>query len=413
MPISTDLLTQSFRLEKWVREKALPLWSTKGISAQLGAAAEKLDHTCEPDPVTARRTRVQARQILVFSAAAEMGWIEEGCRLVSGIDHFINSHAKTISNEPGYVHLVSSDGDIIDPKKDAYDYAFFILANAYKYKAFNDLNSLNTAYSLLHQIEYDFKAASGGWAEGDYQSQYRRQNPHMHLLEAFLTCYQFTQDGAWLAKAGQVFTLFETVFYQHQHQVLLEYFNHDWTLPTDNKAQIVEPGHMYEWIWLLRWYEKLTSTPVSHYCDALFKKAQQIGTEPGTNLIYDQVHISGAANLLTKRCWPVTEYIKACIAQAEASKFERHRYETLAAEGICMLFNYYFNRKVTGFKYNKNQDNPSGERHDTGVDEYTGSYIDKLDEENQVADNTAPASTLYHIFMATKVTFEYCRQVGR
>ncbi len=418
MPISSDLLVQSLRLEKWICEKALPLWSTRGINSDNGSVFERLDAQDNPDLSAAQRTRVQARQIFVFSAAQERGWIKDAMPLVLGIDNFIKQYAKASDDQPGYVHLLSNQGKVLDSKKDAYDYAFFILATIYKYRAFKDLNALHEVNNLLRFIESDFKHSSAGWSEGDYDAIYRRQNPHMHLFEAFLTCYEFTRDGKWLAKAGQIFSLFENVFFDQENGVLFEYFNQDWSTPDDEKAQVVEPGHMFEWVWLLRWYEELTGTPVNHYCHALFSKATDIGIDRSSGLIFDEVSGDGKPLTTTKRCWPLTEFIKASLAQAKANPMKRDQYEKHAADGITRLFNYYLHKKVTGYPQvnslssNSAQDYFSNTHFSSDVDELTGSYVDRLDSNNMVCDPTAPASTLYHIMMAAIVASDYANWRG-
>lgn len=352
--------------------------------------------------------------MFVFSAAQERGWIEDATPLVMGIETFIKQHAQASTQQPGYVHLLSQQGKVLDGKKDAYDYAFFILATIYKYRAFKDLNALHEVNSLLQFIESDFKHHSAGWREGDYEAEFRRQNPHMHLFEAFLTCYEFTQDGKWLAKAGQIFSLFENVFFDQKEGVLYEYFNQDWSKPENASAQVVEPGHMFEWIWLLRWYEALTGTPVNHYCHALFSNAMRIGIDSTSGLVFDEVSAGGEPLATTKRCWPMTEFIKASLAQAKANPLKRSEYEQHAADGISRLFEYYFDRKVTGYSSgslvsNATSTYPHASLNESDLCSYTGSYVDRLDVNNIVCDASAPASTLYHIMMAAIVASDYLK----
>jgi mannose/cellobiose epimerase-like protein (N-acyl-D-glucosamine 2-epimerase family) len=401
MLISAHFLTQTLRLETWIKDKALPFWSSTGINSTNQSVFERLDDNGQPDLNANMRSRVQSRQILVFCAAQNMGWMDNVLPIVAGIDNFLDSHAKVQNSGEGYAHLLSPDGKIIDPKKDAYDFAFYILACVYRYKTFNDLLALEQAHSLIKYIETEFKAAPGGWMEGDYDAPCRRQNPHMHLFEAFLTCYEFTHDGKWLAKAGQIYTLFETTFYDHQNHVIREFFESDWSVCQNNKGKTIEPGHMFEWIWLLRWYQKLTGAPVDTYCDQLYQKALQLGLSDRTHLVYDEVMLDGSAVHSSKRLWPITELIKASVAQAQSHPQLADLYEEHAAEGIKTLFDFYLTKNVTG--YNKQS------MGDTALDVYTGGYIDQLDADNKVCAAHAPASTLYHIIMATIVAVNYRR----
>jgi mannose/cellobiose epimerase-like protein (N-acyl-D-glucosamine 2-epimerase family) len=402
MPISKTLLEQTFCLEKWVKDKALPFWSSIGINPENASVYEQLDDSGQPDLSANIRSRVQSRQVFVFASAQNMGWMDNALPIIAGIDNFLNVHARNAGE--GYAHLLSPEGKIIDPRKDAYDFAFYILACAYRYKTFSDLNALDQANRLVKFLEAEFKKAPGGWMEGNYGCQYRRQNPHMHLFEAFLSCYEFTQDGKWLAKAGQVYTLFETTFFDHKHAVIREHFEDNWSLAPFPHGQIVEPGHMFEWIWLLRWYQKLTGAPVDGYCDKLYENALKLGLSGNSHLIYDEVMADGTIIKASKRLWPITELIKASLAQAQVHPTKAERYEEHAAKGIKTLFDFYLRKNVSAYE------TPAIEKQqpeNVAVDAYTGTYVDQLDAEDKVCAAHSPASTLYHIAMAAIVAVNY------
>lgn len=382
-----SLLMQSQKFTAWLKNSALPFWSQRGINPKTGAVYEKFNAEHQPDLSAVFRSRVQARQIFVFAAAYQQGWLPDALEKVAAIQQFLNQHAKKHSTAAGYVHSLNSAGQQLDQKLDAYDFAFFLLSCAYRYQSFSDLQALDQANKLLEYIEQQFRAAPGGWMEGDYSSPYRRQNPHMHLFEAFLALYQATKDGKWLAKAGQIYTLFETVFFRPQQGILLEYFTEQWQPMPGVQGQIVEPGHMFEWVWLLRWYQQLTATPVDHYCETLYQNGLKLGLEAGSGLIYDEVLLSGEVVKNTKRLWPLTELIKASLAQAKASLDlpAQQAAEQQAAVAIDLLFRFYLNSNVTGL------------------------YVDQLDAENQICVAEAPASTLYHLMVAGLEAQAYCQ----
>lgn len=382
-----SLPVQSQRFTAWLQNSALPFWSQQGINPQTGAVYEKFNADHQPDLGAVFRSRVQARQIFVFAAAYQQGWLPDALPVVAGIQHFLNRHARKDSSDAGYVHSLTAEGEQLDQKLDAYDFAFFLLSCAYRYQSFSDLQALDQANKLLQQIEHQFRSVPGGWMEGDYSSPYRRQNPHMHLFEAFLALYQVTKDGKWLAKAGQIYTLFETVFFRADQGVLLEYFTDQWQPLPGPKGQIVEPGHMFEWVWLLRWYQQLTGTPVDYYCETLYQNGLKLGLEASTGLIYDEVVPGQEPLKKTKRLWPLTELIKASLAQAKASSEPEYQLkaEQQAAFTIDLLFRFYLPANVTGL------------------------YFDQLDANNQVCVADAPASTLYHLMVAGLEARAYCQ----
>jgi len=357
----------------WLEKHALPLWRSKGIDKQ-GASIERFNVNGEPDLLSNKRMRVQARQMFVFSVAQQYGWIDDGMELVASLDRFVEKNA-LLSDTRQIAHLLDSENNIINSNFDLYDTAFFLLAYAWRYQVFNDLNALINANKLLNSIDHLLKESPGGWMEGDYQANHRRQNPHMHLLEAFLALYQVSRDGKWLAKAGEIFCLFETKFFDQKNGVLLEYFDNDWNPASGELGQIVEPGHMMEWVWLLRQYQKYTGSPVDDYCHKLYHNALALGLDPSSGLLFDQVLVSGKIVKKTKRCWPMTEWIKASLLQASVSN-EDYDYRLDGLNAVRQLKNRYLQS------------------------EQLGQYIDGIDENNLVYTDTAPASTLYHLVTA-------------
>ncbi len=365
------LIASATRFESWIKQQALPLWSTSGINPETGASYERFLASGQVDTSADTRLRVQARQIFVFSLASKLGWLDNAEAKVRRMVDFVSSHAVHPSGR-GYVHLLSPDNQVKNPMRDLYDHAFFLLACAWRYRAFNDGATLEEAEALISFLDDELGQQCGGWLEGDYASDRRRQNPHMHLFEAFLALYDASGDAKWLARAGEMFALFETRFFDPQNNVLREYFNHDWTLLEGAEGDIVEPGHMMEWVWLLRGYQGRTGRKVDRYADALYSRALEIGlTDKG--LLYDEVSPDGNVIALTKRCWPMTELIKASIAQAREG---RDGCEENAANAMDALMRYYLKASTPG------------------------AYIDRLDGQDQLLVDFAPASSLYHLIMA-------------
>lgn len=372
-------------LVHWLENQAIPFWSSQGID-EYGASYERFTQDGQPDLTANRRVRVQTRQMFVFAAAQKAGWLNNGIELVSGLEHYLNQFARNNTNHH-YVHLLDANHQIVNSHQDLYDVAFLLLAYGWRYHVFNDLNALNSANELLSQIDNRLKAYPGGWGEGDYNSDFRRQNPHMHLFEAFLTLYKFTQSGKWLAKAGEMYCLFETRFLDHKTGVLLEYFTDDWQPAPCDKGKVVEPGHMMEWVWLLRQYQKYTQTPVDKICDTLYHNAIKLGLDKSGELLVDEINIENNVTSGQKRCWPMTEWLKASLEQARVKGSLEYNYFADAEKAATGLMKHFIR------------------------DAEQGRYIDQLDANNQVINHTAPASTLYHLVMAGLEVIEHQPQL--
>ncbi|WP_244884536.1 AGE family epimerase/isomerase [Marinagarivorans algicola] len=378
--VNNTLITASLRFQRWMTNEALPLWMSRGIVPHKQCHYERLKANGEPDLETNTRVRVQARQAFAFASAYRRGWAPEGRSLAVQLCEFIEKNARHPHASGGYVHLMDSEWNIADYKQDLYDHAFYLLAFAWLYTITGDAIYLDRAESLQRWLDDSFASPVGGWREGDYEVGARRQNPHMHLFESYMSLYEATEQAHWLARAGEIFALFQTRFFDAEHRVLREFFDDNWQ-PHPDAGNIIEPGHMVEWVWLLHWYGRLSGRNVSIWADALYEKAYQIGFA-SSGLMFDDMNIDGSARGSTKRSWPMTEVIKANIAQAKAGHKDG---EERAAEAIDLLFTYYLDcAKVAG------------------------SWVDQRGANDEVVNDFAPASTLYHLMVACTEVVDYC-----
>jgi len=194
----------------------------------------------------------------------------------------------------------------------------------------------------------------------------------MHLFEGLLTLWTSSKDRQYLVRAEALFELFASRFFLPGPGVLCEYFDDDLKPVAGIAGRIVEPGHHYEWVWLLRWFQRESGRPVDAYVDRLYAHADKHGYDKA-GLIVDEVLIDGSHHLLSHRIWPVTEALKANIVEAAAGR------ERAAARALA-LANLLLERFLTR--------------------EPAGGWIDRLDEQGRSATDFMPASTLYHVMCA-------------
>lgn len=367
--MSNALNAAASRLENWIKDQALPLWLARGISPE-GGHYERLDVTGAVDAAANPRVRVQARQAFFFASAYVRGWCPQGLEVAERTMAFVNQHAA--HPKGGFTHLMNPEWQVVDNKQDLYDHAFFLLANAWCYRASGKAQYLQAAEQLVSYLDAQFASVNGGWIEGDYAYSCRRQNPHMHLLEAFLALYDASGDGKWLARAGEIFGLFQAHFFDAERNVLLEFFAEDWSRLSDARGEQIEPGHMMEWVWLLDWYSSRSGAPVAKYTSALYERALQIGIAP-SGLLFDAITPDGTLVDGRKRCWGITELIKASLVQIRAGHPQA---EAIAVKAVDDLFTYYLCASTPG------------------------SYVDQRGLNDEVVVDFAPASTLYHITVA-------------
>ena len=302
-PMQDRLKISANRMTEWVQAKALPVWAERAQFDD-GSWVEHLKLDGQPDLGAERRWRVLARQIYVYAKASDLGWFD-------GKDIAIKTYEKM--REVGYVHRVGMDGQLNNAMRDFYDHAFYILAASSLYAMTGEQNYLDEAESLLDWVDGTLSHPKTGWKESDQAGlkDQRRQNPHMHLLEASLFLHGITGSDKHLTYARKVYSLFKKYFFDAG--VVSEFFDPDWTLTKGAYGQTVEPGHGVEWVWLLGQYEKATGSDVRSYQSALYARAQ-LGRDLFLN---DEEDKSGETRRETKRLWVQTEVIKAHLAMAE------------------------------------------------------------------------------------------------
>jgi mannose-6-phosphate isomerase len=350
-------------------EHALPLWSGKGWDEATGGFVERLDINGQPDILAPRRVRVQARQIYCFAKAAQIGWYSDGRAIaLTGLEYLLQK-AKSPDGRPGFVHLLASDGAVLNPLRDTYDHAFALLALVTVYALQPDAQIRAEIDSLTAFLDTQLRSRHGGFVEGWPAAMPRRQNPHMHLFEAVIAAFDATHDAEFQNRAGDLFALFRSNFYDDRKQVLGEYFEEDWSRI---EPVIVEPGHQAEWVWLLKGFERITGCPTGRYRSELIASAMRYRDEI-TGCLIDEGDSDGNIKGHLRRCWPQTEIAKAWTAQAETGEPGA---ADEARNALMRLDRYYLRHPVRG------------------------GWYDQFDRDGRSLVDFIPASSFYHVLTA-------------
>ncbi|MGG2334310.1 AGE family epimerase/isomerase, partial [Salmonella enterica] len=82
----------------------------------------------------------------------------------------------------------------------------------------------------------------------------------MHLLEAALALFEASGDGLFRDLALELLVLFETRLFDAASGTLAEFFAHDWQRL---RPSAIEPGHQFEWAWLLHQAGRLVGADVA------------------------------------------------------------------------------------------------------------------------------------------------------
>jgi mannose/cellobiose epimerase-like protein (N-acyl-D-glucosamine 2-epimerase family) len=151
------------------------------------------------------------------------------------------------------------------------------------------------------------------------------QNPHMHLLEAYLSLYKVSQDDTFLRCATQIMSIYTEVLRTGDGNKVLEHLDENGR-PSGSDGTLIQPGHLYEWYWLVSEYADIADLPVYRVSGpSILDWADRYGLDLERGGIFDLVDTEGRIVSNRKRIWPVTECIKAAATRLRTAPTDQAR----------------------------------------------------------------------------------------
>ena len=367
-------------LRPWLLEHVCPFWLER-INDPDGGFFEELDALGSPVARPRRTSLVQARLVYVFSHAYLLNG-DPVFRRAAGHGLALLVRAAR-APDGGWFRAMSADGATLDNTRDAYDHAFVLFALAWYYRATSDASAIQLADATWGFMQRRLADPRHGGFLEEYAAGRsgvklpRRQNPHMHLLEALLALHVATGEKNWLRRAATLVELFRRRFVDPDTGALIEFFTADWLPAPGDEGRLREPGHQFEWVWLLYEYYRFTrGESVVPFAERLFAFGSRHGIERDAGLagaVLDGVDADGAPVAPTKLLWPQTEYLKACVARAEWRHDEAARAAIKAH--LALIANSFLR--------------PDG-----------ANWHNQLARDGSPLAGATPARVLYHLFMA-------------
>lgn len=361
----------------WLHNDALPLWWQAGADQINGGFVETiaLDGTAT---VAARRGRVQPRQVYCYALAGRLGWDgpwQEA--MLHGLRYFTEKYWV----EPGYFgSLVSPSGAMLDASFDLYNQAFALFGFSQAAQAMPEMHAdLETrSRDLLATLRLGFGHPETGFHNDDARSLPLKSNPHMHLFEAALAWEEIAEDPApWTALADEIAQLAMSRFIDARSGALREFFAGDWSSYAGIEGRIVEPGHQFEWAWLLtRWGQSRGSADALVKAERLFEIGLRYGICSDRKVAVMALLDDFSTHDTTARLWPQTEWLKSALRLAEVSHGIKRAYYLSAAQTACSAMQRFFEVPVPGL------------------------WRDKMHADGSFVVEPAPASSFYHIACA-------------
>jgi mannose-1-phosphate guanylyltransferase/mannose-6-phosphate isomerase len=360
MPPTFDTLPAAAAwYDAWLGEAALPLWAGAGVDPVGGLFQETL--SIEGRPVEApRRARAQARQVFVFASAFTAGY---GARWLPVARHGWERFVRAYRRPDGlFINRAAGDGTPVDAGADLYEQAFALLAMAALSAADPAAAGLAAEGERMLAALQDRRIAGGGFRENGphpYQA-----NCHMHLFESALA-WEAAGSPVWAALSDELAALAMTKFIEPQTGAVREFFDAEWRA-LRGEGGLVEPGHQFEWAWLLeRWGQARGEPAARTAARRLFDNGLK-GVDPvrevAVNALWDDFSVrDGAARL-----WPQTEHLKAAVVLGDEAQALR------AARGLAQ----YLELPARGV------------------------WRDKLRADGTFVEEPAPATSFYHLMLA-------------
>ena len=223
--------------------------------------------------------------------------------------------------------------------------------------------------ALRTALERDVAHAQGGFREDRAGSLPQRANPHMHLFEAALAWMELDADPGWRRMADGIAALCLDKFIDPASGALRENFAADWSPAPGIAGRVCEPGHHYEWAFLLDRWSELSGRPRPVAVARLIAFADDHGVDVQRGVAVGAVLSDGALHDPVARLWAQAERIRAYAIDRQPGDAER-----IAAA-------------IRGLRRFLATPTP-------------GLWYDRLDGDDRLISEPARATSLYHIIGA-------------
>ena len=286
----------------------VPLWQGPGWNADMALPYEALDAAHQPLPPQRYRAMACARQLYLFSSL--IGVVDNAEGRAAALFRSLQRHFHD-AEHGGWFYSIDAQGKPLDQRKDLYTHAFILFACAhYRAKSREPLveSTLNAALEIIGR-----RFATG---DGLYEACLDRdwitlqtgplQNPLMHLAEAFLATLAVREDAPTQQALLELCTAMHKQFVDPQHGVLME-------KPLGAVDNWYEPGHQFEWYFLLESSALLRGSKLHAALERAFAFTEQFGVEQPSGAVRAMLdlQLDGRPKDSTQRIWAQAEYLRA------------------------------------------------------------------------------------------------------
>ena len=337
----------------------VPLWQGPGWNADMALPYEALDARHQPLPPQRYRAMACARQLYLFSSLMGHPSVPDAEVRAAALFRSLQRHFHD-AEHGGWFYSIDPQGAPLDRRKDLYTHAFIIFACAHYWAKVREPLVESVLNAALHVVAERFADDDGlydavlaeDWSSLDAGAL---QNPLMHLAEAFLATVQVREDADTLRALDALADGMQRRFVDIEHGVMLE-------KPLTAVDNWSEPGHQFEWFYLLESSEHLRGTPLHWSLTTAFGHAQAQGVDKSSGAVAAMLDVDGSIKDGTQRIWAQAEYLRALTLRPDS--------QDLLARQLKALQQYFLH--------------PSG-------------WNECLDDQGRISRSDMPSTTPYHL----------------
>ena len=293
----------------------VPLWQGPGWNADMALPYEALDAAHQPLPVQRYRAMACARQLYLFSSL--IGVVDNAEVRAAALFRSLQRHFHD-AEHGGWFYSIDAQGKPLDQRKDLYTHAFILFACAHYWDKSRDSLAESTLNAALEIIGRRFATGDGLYEaclEHDWLTLQTGplQNPLMHLAEAFLATLAVREDPQTQKALLELCTAMHKQFVDPQYGVLME-------KPLGAVDNWYEPGHQFEWYFLLESSALLRDSKLHRALDRAFAFTEQYGVLESCGAVRAMLDLesNGRPRDSTQRIWAQAEYLRALTLRADS-----------------------------------------------------------------------------------------------
>ena len=354
MPRDSRLASLTAAAHEHFLHTVIPLWLGPGWNAELALPYEALDATHQPLPPQRYRAMACARQLYLFvSHIHKDGARERAAALFRSLQRHFHD-----AEHGGWFYSIDTQGQPLDRSKDLYTHAFIIFACAHYWAAVREPLVESVLNAALEVVAERFASGDGlyrsslaeDWAPNGSGAL---QNPLMHLTEAFLATLAVRNDETVEAALLTLADAMQRYFIEPQRGLMLE-------KPYGVADNWFEPGHQFEWFYLLESSALMRAHPLRQSVAGCFAFSEQYGVQGGT--VLSMLEPDGRVRDATRRIWAQAEYLRALTLRPNAAQRVADQLQVLTEQFL-----------------------------------HTGGWYECRDADGKVSRSDMPSTTPYHL----------------